>query len=259
MGPALSSLARKSTKHRELADLVMDGQAKNLLIQIAETYDGWLALNKVNAQCHPPLWSGQIDRACGSASHRGASPEASLGRSHPFLRRKSGSLQRGEGYRSRASKRLAHRSFCRLARAHEPDLARRPPDPLIRAAVVPSSRLPPRLPRVRPKRRRARLTKIRYGASQYNYRAIDDEGGADFWRTHDHRSRSTSTTHHSELTKAHDFLFEAHMLVTDVRSLFFNSDDFATAARLKDIQGRLADEVQAVERLIAASKPGLRH
>ena len=63
----------------------------------------------------------------------------------------------------------------------------------------------------------------------------------------------------SELTKAHDFLFEAHVLVTDVRSLFFNGDDFAAAARLKDIQGRLADEVQAVERLIAASKPGLRH
>ncbi len=60
-------------------------------------------------------------------------------------------------------------------------------------------------------------------------------------------------------SKAHDFLFEAHMLVTNVRSLFFHSDDFATAARLKDIQGRLADELRTVERLIAASKPGLRH
>jgi hypothetical protein len=61
----------------------------------------------------------------------------------------------------------------------------------------------------------------------------------------------------SELTKAHDFLFEAHVLVTDVRSLFFDGDDFAAAARLKDIQGRLADEVQAVERLIeqAESSP----
>jgi len=56
----------------------------------------------------------------------------------------------------------------------------------------------------------------------------------------------------SELTEAHDFLFEAHMLVTDVRSLFFNSGDFATAARLKDIQGRLADEIKAIQRLIAA-------
>ncbi len=63
----------------------------------------------------------------------------------------------------------------------------------------------------------------------------------------------------SELTKAHDFLFEAHMLVTDVRSLFFNFGNFATAARLKDVQARLADEVRTVERLIADSKPGLRH
>ena len=61
----------------------------------------------------------------------------------------------------------------------------------------------------------------------------------------------------SELTGAHDSLFEAHVLVTDVRSLFFNGDDFATAARLKDIQGRLADEFHAVERLIeqAGSSP----
>ena len=63
----------------------------------------------------------------------------------------------------------------------------------------------------------------------------------------------------SELTKAHDFLFEAHMLVTDVRSLFFNIGNFATAARLKDIQARLADEVRTVERLIAGSEPGLSH
>ena len=61
----------------------------------------------------------------------------------------------------------------------------------------------------------------------------------------------------AELTKAHDFLFEAHMLVTDVRSLFFNIGNFATAARLKDIQARLADEVRTVERLIAGGKPGL--
>ena len=63
----------------------------------------------------------------------------------------------------------------------------------------------------------------------------------------------------SELAKARDFLCEADMFVTDVRSLFFDISNFATAARLKDIQGRLADEIQAVERLIAASKPGLRH
>ena len=63
----------------------------------------------------------------------------------------------------------------------------------------------------------------------------------------------------SELTKAHNFLYEADLLVTDVRSLFFNSDDFATAARLKDIQGRLADELRTVERLIAASKSIFHH
>ena len=63
----------------------------------------------------------------------------------------------------------------------------------------------------------------------------------------------------SELTHARDFLAKAEVLVTDVRSLFFNSDDFATAARLKDIQGRLADELRAVERLAAASNPGFCH
>jgi hypothetical protein len=62
----------------------------------------------------------------------------------------------------------------------------------------------------------------------------------------------------SELTKAQHFLHEAELLVTGVKSVFRNSDDFATAARLKDIQARLADEIRAVERLIA-SKPGLRH
>ena len=63
----------------------------------------------------------------------------------------------------------------------------------------------------------------------------------------------------SELTKARDFLREADMLVTDVRSLFLNSDNFATAARLKEIQARLADEIRVLERLAAASKPGCCH
>ena len=63
----------------------------------------------------------------------------------------------------------------------------------------------------------------------------------------------------SELTKARDFLCESAILVSDVKSLLFDSGDFVIAARLKDIQGRLADEIQAVERMIAASKPGLRH
>ena len=61
----------------------------------------------------------------------------------------------------------------------------------------------------------------------------------------------------SELTKAHDFLHEADLLVTDVKSLFRNSSNFAMVARLKDIQGRLADEIWALERLIeqAGSSP----
>ena len=63
----------------------------------------------------------------------------------------------------------------------------------------------------------------------------------------------------SELTKVREFLRDADMLVTDVKSLFFNIGDFATAARLKDIQGRLADEIKALERLIAARKPAFRH
>jgi len=60
-------------------------------------------------------------------------------------------------------------------------------------------------------------------------------------------------------SKARAFLCEADILVTDVRALFLNSDDFATAARLKDIQGRLADEIRALERLIAATARGLYH
>ena len=63
----------------------------------------------------------------------------------------------------------------------------------------------------------------------------------------------------SELTKVRDFLREADLLVTEVKSLFLNSDNFATAARLKEVQARLADEVRALERLIAATKPAFRH
>ena len=63
----------------------------------------------------------------------------------------------------------------------------------------------------------------------------------------------------SELTKVRDFLRDADMLVTEVKSLFFNTGDAATAARLKDIQGRLADEIRVLERLVAATKPAFRH
>jgi hypothetical protein len=62
----------------------------------------------------------------------------------------------------------------------------------------------------------------------------------------------------SELMKAHNFLYEADLLVTDVKSLFRNSGDFVIAARLKDIQGRLADEIRAVERLVTGSKSVFR-
>ena len=62
----------------------------------------------------------------------------------------------------------------------------------------------------------------------------------------------------SELTKVRDFLRDADMLVTEVKSLFFNTGDAATAARLNDIQGRLADEIQALERSIAAGKLAFR-
>ena len=61
----------------------------------------------------------------------------------------------------------------------------------------------------------------------------------------------------SKLTEARESLCEAAILVSDVKLLFVDSGDYAMAARLKDIQGRLADEVQAIERLIeqAGSSP----
>jgi len=71
--------------------------------------------------------------------------------------------------------------------------------------------------------------------------------------------RPLNTPTASELTKAHDSLYEADLLVTDVKSLFRNSGDFAMAARLKDIEARLTDEIQAVERLIATSKSAFHH
>ena len=59
----------------------------------------------------------------------------------------------------------------------------------------------------------------------------------------------------SELNAARDFLRQADMLVAGVRSLFLNMGDSTAAARLKDIEGRLQDEVQALERLIAKATP----
>ena len=63
----------------------------------------------------------------------------------------------------------------------------------------------------------------------------------------------------SELAKAHDFLCESAILVADVRSLLLDGSNFAMVARLKNIQGRLADEICAVERLIAATAPSSYH
>ena len=63
----------------------------------------------------------------------------------------------------------------------------------------------------------------------------------------------------SKLTEAREFLCESAILVGDVKSLLSDSSNFAMVARLKDIQGRLADEVCAVERLIATTAPGLYH
>jgi SepF-like predicted cell division protein (DUF552 family) len=63
----------------------------------------------------------------------------------------------------------------------------------------------------------------------------------------------------SELAKARDFLCESAILVADVKSLLSDSSHLAITTRLKDIQGRLADEIWAVERLIAVTAPSLYH
>ena len=63
----------------------------------------------------------------------------------------------------------------------------------------------------------------------------------------------------SKLTEAREFLCEAAILVSDVKSLLADSGNCALAARLKDIQGRLADEIWSVERLIGATAPSLYH
>ena len=63
----------------------------------------------------------------------------------------------------------------------------------------------------------------------------------------------------SDLTGALDLLSEAAILETDVKVLLSDSSEVAIAARLRDIQVRLADEICAVERLIAATAPGRYH
>ena len=58
-----------------------------------------------------------------------------------------------------------------------------------------------------------------------------------------------------ELTAAADALRQAEGLAVRVRGVFRAAGDYATAARLGDIAVRLADEVTAIERTIAAAKP----
>ena len=63
----------------------------------------------------------------------------------------------------------------------------------------------------------------------------------------------------SKLTEARESLCEAAILVSDVKSLLFDSGDFVIAARLKDVQDRLHDEIWAVERLNVVTTPGRYH
>jgi hypothetical protein len=59
-----------------------------------------------------------------------------------------------------------------------------------------------------------------------------------------------------ELNAARQLLHRADMLVADARSLFFDIEDCTTVARLKNIERRLQDEVQSVERLMASEVTG---
>jgi hypothetical protein len=58
-----------------------------------------------------------------------------------------------------------------------------------------------------------------------------------------------------ELEAARDALRRARMLALQVRALFLNAGDYSTAARLKDVAERVADEIGAIELAIQAMKP----
>ncbi len=58
-----------------------------------------------------------------------------------------------------------------------------------------------------------------------------------------------------ELKASRSFIFQAHMLVSAVRTLFFGAGDGETAARMNGITTRLDDEREHVERLIAKAAP----
>jgi hypothetical protein len=60
-----------------------------------------------------------------------------------------------------------------------------------------------------------------------------------------------------ELRAASSFLRQARLLINGVGSLFFNVDKDA-AARMRDIEMRLSDEVEFVDRLISAAE-ALKH
>jgi hypothetical protein len=98
-----------------------------------------------------------------------------------------------------------------------------------------------------------------YCATQYILVHCHNMGGHDYGVCTMPHSLHVEMPTPSELTEARNFLCEATILVSDVKSLLAETGNCAMAARLKDIQGRLADEVCAVERLIATTAPGLYH
>jgi hypothetical protein len=57
-----------------------------------------------------------------------------------------------------------------------------------------------------------------------------------------------------ELRAAASFLHQAHLLVGNVASLFYYAGESDTAARLRAIDDRIADEISAVDRLIDAER-----
>ena len=55
-----------------------------------------------------------------------------------------------------------------------------------------------------------------------------------------------------ELKAVRSFLSRAQALIVHVSFLVFNAGDSKTAARLNDITARLTDEIEDIEKLIAA-------
>jgi hypothetical protein len=57
-----------------------------------------------------------------------------------------------------------------------------------------------------------------------------------------------------ELRAAGSFLRQARLLVNGVSSLFYSAGEKDTAARMNDIEHRIGDEVDAVDRLLAKAE-----